>query len=71
MSISVILPYDPEWQASTWAKQHCPSYITNDAVKQLIPGELKHVAGGWVREFSSEYFFGDEQDAAMFALRWL
>ena len=70
MTISVTLPYDPEWRAAIWAKQYCPSYIDNDAVRPLIAGELISVAGGWVRKYSIEYFFNDEQDAVAFALRW-
>ena len=40
-----------------WAKQHCPSYITNDAVQK----------GG---EYHYRFYFGDEQDRVMFLLRW-
>jgi len=28
------------------------------------------VAGGWVNDSSIVYYFGDERDATMFALKW-
>lgn len=34
MSKTVILPYDPTWEALFWAKAHCKSYITNDTVPE-------------------------------------
>ena len=40
-----------------WAKQHCPSYITNDAVQKE-------------GEYHYRFYFGDERDAVSFALRW-
>lgn len=40
-----------------WAKQHCPSYITNDAVQK---------AGNYYYRF----YFGQEHDRLMFALKW-
>lgn len=61
----VTIPYDPVWTALDWAKEHCPSYITNDV----------HVSGykGGYETYDNtkiDYFFGDERDAAFFALRW-
>lgn len=67
MSITVTLPYDPVWQALEWAKEHCPSYITNKADTMRI----KPVPGGWIRDDHIVYYFGDEQDAVMFSLKWL
>lgn len=41
-----------------WAKQNCPSYITNDAVQKQ-------------GEYYYRFYFSREQDQIMFALRWL
>jgi hypothetical protein len=41
-----------------WAKENCPSYITNDAVQ----------IGG---RYYYRFFFGNERDRMWFALRWL
>ena len=30
MGMTVTLPYDSEWTALAWAKEYCPSYITNE-----------------------------------------
>lgn len=51
----VVLPYDPEWEPLYWAKQNCPSYITNMSTDR---GEIC-------------YCFSNEKDALMFALRWI
>ena len=51
----VKLPYDPEWRALIWAKEFCPSYITN---KGDVDGKIV-------------YYFSDEQDAMMFKLKWI
>lgn len=67
MSITVTLPYDPAWAPLSWAKEHCPSYITNKASNTT---RLKPVAGGWVNDSSIVYYFGNEQDAIMFKLTW-
>jgi hypothetical protein len=40
-----------------WAKQHCPSYITNDAV--IEQGVYYY-----------RFYFGRERDRMWFALRW-
>lgn len=68
MSVTVTLPYDPVWTPLAWAKENCPSYITNKASNTT---RLKPVAGGWVNDSSIVYYFGDEQDAIMFKLTWL
>jgi hypothetical protein len=67
MSTVVTLPYDPLWQSLDWAKEHCPSYITNAMAHQL---KMETVPGGWVRDDSIKYYFGKEEDAVLFALRW-
>jgi len=65
MSAVVTLPYDPVWQALDWAKENCPSYITNAMAHH---GKMKSVHGGCD---SISYYFGEEKDAVFFALRWL
>lgn len=62
MSTVVTLPYDPLWKPVEWAKKNCPSYITNtlhNKVTELITDQTK-----------INYYFGDAQDATLFALRW-
>jgi hypothetical protein len=67
MSTSVTLPYDPIWAPLIWAKEHCPSYITNKASNTT---RLKQVSGGWINASCVVYYFGDEKDAITFSLRW-
>jgi hypothetical protein len=55
--MTVTLPYDPDWKALEWAKEHCSSYITNDLHQDGYNDKI-------------DYHFGDEKDAVMFALRW-
>ena len=62
MSKVVTLPYDPVWTALTWAKKYCPSYITNDVHKNTDESG---------RGVQIDYFFGKEQDAIFFSLKWL
>ena len=59
--ICITLPYDPEWPALAWAKEHCPSYITNNFTKARYNGNLTG---------EIDYFFSEEADAVFFALRW-
>lgn len=60
--MTVTIPYDIRWLALEWAKQHCASYITNDV----------HQDGYYTYDISKiDYFFGNETDATMFALRWM
>jgi hypothetical protein len=66
VGMTVTLPYDPAWTALAWAKEHCPSYITNEAG----PAKIKSVPGGWVNDSSIVYYFGNEQDALIFTLKW-
>jgi len=65
--MTVTLPYDPDWKALAWAKEHCLSYITNKAG----PAKMKSVSGGWVNaNHDIVYYFSDEKDAMWFTLRW-
>lgn len=59
------LPYDPVWSALEWAKENCPSYITNDV--HSYNNDMGYELGDVDR---IDYFFSDEHDAVMFALRW-
>lgn len=56
--MKVVLLYDPTWQALQWAKEHCPSYITNSA------------SPSGIGVYNIVYHFGDEKDAFMFKLTW-
>lgn len=68
MDVKVTLPYDPAWAPLVWAKEHCPSYITNKASNTT---RLKRVSSsGWVSDSSIVYYFGNERDATIFTLRW-
>lgn len=59
--MTVTIPYDPAWRALEWAKEHCPSYITNDM----------HQDGYNTYDLSKvDYFFGNEKEATMFLLKW-
>ena len=59
--IYITLPYTPFQEPLTWAKENCPSYITNDLHQDgYNTYDLKKI----------DYFFSDTADAAMFALRW-
>jgi hypothetical protein len=50
----------PDWAALTWAKENCPSYITNiGRPDNLDPNNSSIV-----------YYFGDEREALMFMLKW-
>lgn len=61
MSTKVTVPYTPFWEPLAWAKEHCPSYISNDL----------HRDGYKTYDHTCiDYFFSDEQDAMWFALRW-
>ena len=59
--MTVTIPYSPFWEPLSWAKKNCPSYITNDM----------HCDGYNTYDATKiDYFFSNEQDALMFALRW-
>lgn len=60
--IFVTLPYDPTWKPLDWVKKNCPSYITNAV----------HLAENNVHDTSRiDYFFSQQRDATIFALKWL
>ena len=52
--MKVTLPYDPLWTPLEWAKEYCPSYITNTAIED---GKIC-------------YYFSDDAEATMFKLKW-
>lgn len=59
--ITITVPYRPFWEPLTWAKENCSSYITNDL----------HQDGYNTYDHTKiDYFFADEKDALMFALKW-
>ena len=61
MGMTVTLPLNAGWQPLEWAKENCPSYITNDL----------HCDGyNTYDQTKLDYFFGDEKDAMLFILRW-
>lgn len=62
MRYTIILPHDYEWDATEWAKENCPSYLSATAHIRLdrnLPAS------------KIEYHFADEADAAIFTLRWI
>lgn len=65
-SYVVRLKYDPVWTALDWAKEHCPSYITNAKYKH--PNDVWY--GAPDPTVYIDYFFRDERDAFIFKLRW-
>jgi hypothetical protein len=59
--MTITVPYDIRWLALDWAKENCPSYITNDV----------HMDGYNTYDINKvDYHFSDEKDALLFALRW-
>lgn len=58
----VTLPYDYSSEPLKWAKENCPSYITND----IHMNKDKKWDSNYI-----DFFFSSEKDAAWFALRWL
>jgi len=69
MSTIITLPWNPEiiWQAAKWASKHCPSYETYEIIHQVFKTNTSTV---YRCTDSVEYFFGEEQDAVLFSLRW-
>lgn len=59
--MTITIPYSPFWEPLTWAKEHCPSYITND---------LHMDSYNTYDHTKIDYHFSDEKDALMFALKW-
>jgi hypothetical protein len=66
MAIKIKIPYDLRHEALWWAKQNCPSYITNSV--HLETSVLKGTIGS---ETYINYHFANETDATLFALRWI
>jgi hypothetical protein len=59
--MTVTVPYDIRWLALDWAKDNCPSYITNDV----------HCDGYNTYDINKiDYRFADEKDAVLFKLKW-
>ena len=57
----ITLPYDPEWVALEWIKEHCKSYVTNDM----------HMDGYNTYDPKKiDYFFSDDKDQLIALLRW-
>jgi hypothetical protein len=48
-----------------WAKDNCPSYITN-RVEPIYASDDQRFPSGFV----IKYHFYDEKDAVLFSLRW-
>lgn len=66
--MTVTLPYDSQWGALAWARENCPSYITNTTdPASLMTVKQCYSNGTGVRIV---YHFGDEKDVLMFMLRW-
>jgi hypothetical protein len=58
---TVTIPFVPFREPLDWAKENCPSYITNDV----------HCDGYNTYDIGKvDYFFGNEKDAVWFLLRW-
>ena len=49
--------YDSVYWPIGWAKKHCPSYITNEAVQKN-------------GDYYYRFYFADQQDQLWFQLRW-
>ena len=73
----VVIPYDPTWKALEWAKEHCPSYITNDRIDRMGkspswmqgPGPRPYPDHS-VEDIKIRFYFGHRLDATAFALKW-
>ena len=66
--IFVTITEDNIDQALTWVKKNCKSYITNDAY--VIDIDVVGKPGWITREPRYRFYFNQETDAAIFALRW-
>ncbi len=65
MSTIITLPRDPTWKPLDWAKKNCPSYITNDLHRfEYQDGQVAYDI------HKIDYYFANEKDATLFALRW-
>lgn len=53
-------------QALSWARQFCPSYVTNNVVvEKLYRGRY-----GYVTTIRYRFYFAKESEQALFALKW-
>ena len=68
MSTIITLPYDPTWQALTWAKKHCSGYITHQASR--VKTVTAPTGDTYDKVTHIDYYFYKETDAVLFALRW-
>jgi hypothetical protein len=62
--MTVTIPFDADWKALWWAKENCLSYITTE----LGTAKFHFDPFGW--DYDVVYYFNDEKDAVLFALRW-
>ena len=60
MARIVTLPYDDSWKALVWARENCPSYITNQATSKSSAGNIILIS----------YYFVTEAAQLLFALTW-
>ena len=60
--MKITLPYDPIWRPLEWAEENCPSYITN-TLHENDQRDCEYLR--------IDYFFSDEKDATLFALKWI
>jgi hypothetical protein len=59
--MTVTIPFVPFREPLDWAKENCPSYITNEV----------HCDGYNTYNITKvDYHFADEKDAVWFSLRW-
>lgn len=60
--------YEIHWRNERvgWALQNCPSFIE---ALELDMSDLSSWSGE--SDFGYEFFFGDENDAAFFSLKWV
>ena len=59
--MTITIPFNPFREPLDWAKENCPSYITNDI----------HMDGYNTYDYTRiDYHFSDAEDALMFKLRW-
>jgi hypothetical protein len=68
MSYEVVIPYDPAWEPLDWAKEHCPSYITNRAIAQETKYDI--IVRAYYNDYDVVYYFSEGKDATAFALKW-
>jgi hypothetical protein len=67
----ITIPANNAWEAVEWAKENCPSYITNDY--SVLGGRTGYYETGRDIENCDFFFVDDEQgskDMVMFSLKW-